>query len=1308
MTLSTTHPLALLPVRIETSFADGANGPELLVRLYPDHLHVDAFEPELTAAESAAWDAWKAGSKDGQAWRELVRRVGAPRGLYLASLAQEASPGVRAETWTRAPFARLLPDRWVVIVEGRGGTVRVPITTSGRDLAVGLDPNDPGTVAPDSVTLADELAWIASFEKACDLGMGVRVPLQNAGRPPYDIYAYGLRDRDPATEAAALSALLDAHHYTDGLGLLVSGTPTNFAGDQAPPWVSRASAEDTFAVATSPGLASAGSAGATLAAALGVASRCFDYVDPGAPTSWATRDAAAAAMQAALWPATLGYFFEQMLDGAPIDDATIERVRGLFVQWVRSAGPLPALRIGRTPYGVLPISPVARWNQESDAQLLRVLGALRTSWNAAVASVPRLVAGADDGALARVLAMEPVSREYVGRSVIGAAYATFLFDFVQHPLSPTWWRLHDAHAREAWTQPGADNRLSRAVHADTHFGITGPMVQPTLDELPPAPNYVAQLAHASLDELRAQAELPPATPLLFRLLRHATLAAYLGAARRGSAQPLVEPEIIRPAAQVASPWTWIDATTRAKLDAARGSGTGDHAFASVWPALATLSATSSRTLDALAREALDLCSHRVDAWLTGLASERLDTLRAANASGVLVGAYGFVIDLIPTTKTQVAAPPLHEDGPLYEATAPGGSIRAPSLDHATTAAILRSGYLAHGAVSSVAFTTDLSSARTRTAREILEAVHGGESLGAVLGRRIERALVEAAAPPLWTVLLPLRALLASAAAPFPDRVPIDGYTLAKLARTGLPWGQHDLPSAGSPTATALVAILDANSDAIDGVGDVLMAEGVHQFARGNSERAVATLDALALGTPPPSQLEVLAPPSRGIGVRHTVALLVPAAAHAQGWSTTPRSSVEPALEAWCAAMLGPAAQYGTAVVLRDGTSRVVRLDEVGLGALDLVRLASTGELATWVCDRIEATSIDPGRIADTLSLDDATLLGTVLAQTLARARAVVPSDFGGGDLDATAIAELEARGSDSVLGDALGLLTVDPTAGLRTAALLGVAQIIPAADPAKRSLQVGMAQTELSARAAKLAALPAAATVADRMDRARTRLRLIYGDDLQVVLRIGSLPPGLAASLADRTALLPDPEEANTWLARIGAVRADVAPLERATFLADLLGTSSYPLQIAQLAHTAGALWIGGAVFDGEHVPAARDSFVLHAPLGLDPTQSVAGLVIDRWSETIPARSRTTAVAFQLDQPVASPPQTILLAVAPPGETAWSDAVLEDTVREALSLAKLRLVDGDLIGSVGHYLPALYFAINLAGDTASTDFTGGQ
>ena len=71
----------------------------------------------------------------------------------------------------------------------------------------------------------------------------------------------------------------------------------------------------------------------------------------------------------------------------------------------------------------------------------------------------------------------------------------------------------------------------------------------------------------------------------------------------------------------------------------------------------------------------------------------------------------------------------------------GGYVHAPSLPHATTAAILRSGYLANAtAANPQSLAVNLSSDRVRTALAMLEGIRNGQSLGALLGYQFERAL----------------------------------------------------------------------------------------------------------------------------------------------------------------------------------------------------------------------------------------------------------------------------------------------------------------------------------------------------------------------------------------------------------------------------------------------------------------------------------------------------------------------------------------------------------------------------------------
>src|SRR2546426_7299767 len=78
-------PMVLVPVRLETRFGEGPQGPELWVRIYPDQIAVDTHEPELTDQESAAgiayWNTlWASGTKapdiENDAWSSLATSFG--------------------------------------------------------------------------------------------------------------------------------------------------------------------------------------------------------------------------------------------------------------------------------------------------------------------------------------------------------------------------------------------------------------------------------------------------------------------------------------------------------------------------------------------------------------------------------------------------------------------------------------------------------------------------------------------------------------------------------------------------------------------------------------------------------------------------------------------------------------------------------------------------------------------------------------------------------------------------------------------------------------------------------------------------------------------------------------------------------------------------------------------------------------------------------------------------------------------------------------------------------------------------------
>src|SRR5262249_16350656 len=86
---------------------------------------------------------------------------------------------------------------------------------------------------------------------------------------------------------------------------------------------------------------------------------------------------------------------------------------------------------------------------------------------------------------------------------------------------------------------------------------------------------------------------------------------------------------------------------------------------------------------------------------------------------------------------------------------------------------------------------------------------------------------------------------------------VDGWKLVKLWQRGaVPWDRLD----AGDDRQSLEAELGALADAADAVGDALTAESVFQLARGNAERAGASLDGIAHGDVPPPELESLETP----------------------------------------------------------------------------------------------------------------------------------------------------------------------------------------------------------------------------------------------------------------------------------------------------------------------------------------------------------------------------------------------------------------------------------------------------------------
>ena len=202
-------------------------------------------------------------------------------------------------------------------------------------------------------------------------------------------------------------------------------------------------------------------------------------------------------------------------------------------------------------------------------------------------------------------------------------------------------------------------------------------------------------------------------------------------------------------------------------------------------------------------------------------------------SGCHLGAYAWVDappvpDVVPADGDPVADDPDSE-----------GYMHAARLEHARTAAVLRGGFLARLREGAEApFAVDLSADRVADAIALLDGVRNGASLGALLGERIERWMIDAG---------------------FADRLPamrddmplMDGSGRRRL--DGLHAAAHW--ASGGPTDLGDVpARLNAT---IDAIGDLLLAESVHHQAAGNPARAQPALTALDSGVTMPAQFDVV-------------------------------------------------------------------------------------------------------------------------------------------------------------------------------------------------------------------------------------------------------------------------------------------------------------------------------------------------------------------------------------------------------------------------------------------------------------------
>lgn len=654
--------------------------------------------------------------------------------VSCAVLELPPSPATKATSWTAPPRAAALPDRLVALLYQGGVETRRVIGRPIPDrLPVAPDPSLPEgqqiTVVNGDLVLDDELRWIADFPRAVEVGMGLKVALSTAeARDGFDrLIVLGLRlATDAPAGTAALEELIGHQLATKGgYGLVPQGSPTNNteAGGTPHSWVDDADVsfdriflgKEAYAESDDP---LARRDGQWLAEALGIDHALVRRL----PHAGGTDQLEARAMNLALWNATLGYALEEMCSPL-VSRADIARTRQFFTRFVSGRGPLPAVRVGKQPYGILPAMAFAQYRATarerpdlaarvpSSASYLQrlhdLLARMDTDWRAMATSAAHVGAGGNPHqVLLDVVGLHPGSVEFhqryaesldqlynkltmQGGSFLGGLLAAWLAN----------------RGKALLAQLGVDPDARPPILEKFFFGKSPLLNGPVVDDVPLSEtkairaytpdnkNYLEWLAATSLDGIRRQDfggnEAPRA--LLYLMLRHAMMLGQWDAGVRflethaliDAGRARLEPSLIHVQAAVDTgaskfehllrpqPVVTGDATTTLAEHVLKPSVLATAAetvdLREIVGALERLRATSTARLERAFADHIDSVSYRLDAWKTGLCATRLAELRAGEqgerARGLYLGAFGWLEQVKPRP---TAPAPVQLGGELAE------------------------------------------------------------------------------------------------------------------------------------------------------------------------------------------------------------------------------------------------------------------------------------------------------------------------------------------------------------------------------------------------------------------------------------------------------------------------------------------------------------------------------------------------------------------------------------------------------------------------------------------------------------------
>jgi len=1070
-------PFALLPVRLETRFNPNPRQPELWIRVYPDDIALYTHEKTLTDGEvtagknywTALYTAIKAGAADDEkkaAWDTLVSLFGPGRSAWVALQTKPTNwtddgSGIndpsqllfpvidltKNQSWSRAPRTHVLPDRFVFICY-TGDTKAHEVVGSliPDELIVGPDPQnaDSFVTTGNNLNFGADFDWASNFDKAIANGMGIKIPLTpaEASNGFTRVLVLGLNLSDDETGGQQqLQDLIDNHHYSpQGFSLIPQGSPAKNA-DPSASGFSKADPFNTssFFVETGPPLFTATDDcdGKNLGDALGIDYTPLQFI----AGSDGQDNREAVLMNKALYPGTLGYYINSLLDPV-LPLAAQANLQDFFTQWVTGRGPVPAFRVGNQPYGVLVTSDFSAWKwQERETQypagfLQTMYGVLNDYSGIWKGLLPRLmyagISGQDPSAvLLNILGLQPGTAGIAQRNAYstedlynrdsfengGKYYPDREAQFTSKQAGLNWFASFGYNTIDPGTGFLKVPQILRLVyqHYTTTLDPANLVDNLPLSETSPIhyydavnkKNYLHWLAAArSIQDLEQQhfgAGIAAPNSLLYLILRKALLqslhsssvswfnakaidfTATVGVNNFLNIRPggtLTKYEVMK------APLSIADAAhpqaSLAIADYLLGPGRLEPAAtipAGITAALSELASKPTGRLERCFAEHLDTLTYRLDAWQTALFNLRLRHLRNLSGQqaprrtqGVYLGSFGWVENLRPAARSEVPAQSIPaqlqpaDEAPVYRYQNNGGYVHAPSINHASAAAILRSGYLSHASVGAPdAMAVNLSSERVRRAVAILEGIRNGQTIEALLGYQFERGLHDQGSAlgllrlneyiydfrdkyPIVTNLVQQQGAAAQETIPANDVV--NGLLLSQ-ATGDTPYGATGNVALAAENEKAAIRIeKNKLSDTLDAVKDLLTVESVYQLTIGNFDRAGAVINSLQEGTAPPEIDSIASPKGSQLSFTNRVTIQFansdPAVAATNPWPAvlmTARAKMETGINKWLGSLLGDPAALAVQVSQLDAAGVVsamttITLDTLGLQPIDLLYIVT--------------------------------------------------------------------------------------------------------------------------------------------------------------------------------------------------------------------------------------------------------------------------------------------------------------------------------------------------------------------------------